>query len=416
MMGVSKLVFMIAACAEGNNLWKHWYQLRERLCAVLCCLLMSFLLCSCECRRASPILYWGCVPNEEEMKVLKAMGIKTIINLRTNSHKGRTELAQNLGLNFYHIKTGVALTPELPEIRKFLTIISDPANRPTFVCCNIGIDRTAYYVAVYRMAFEGWTVQQAEDEMLAHELKQWWYTFTKYKNSLRANEAAIRRIARELDCPYFPQENSKGVCPCVQLGSMKRLHENPICLDEIRLHSSDIINRASLTEQQKKTAMDLQRSDYCQLIAVPDPPNMKRIGPLDNRIYAIRLKIDQGVNNGKLTQSEARDFDDELARIRGLEDKYSTDDGYVSTEQKSELWKLTEILDKSVNDVCKSRKIITRTDKTAKSSVKESKKTPFSWSPSQYGGFYDATGQINGRIPLTELQRFGGHMSDGTAM
>ncbi|MBI4533320.1 MAG: dual specificity protein phosphatase family protein [Candidatus Melainabacteria bacterium] len=218
-----KYMSMMAVCLVAR-------MLRVRLCVappgiatVFVCLLLPIVLSACQCHQASPILYWGSVPNEEGMRQLKSLGIKTIVNLRTNSHKGRSKFASEIGLGFHHIKTGVVLTPEEAELRKFLTILCNPANQPVYVCCNIGIDRTSYYVAAYRVAMEGWTVKQATDEMLAHGLKAWWPTFREYDDSLRANEAVLRRIARQMKCPDIVMQKSWGVCPCVRLGPLTGL-------------------------------------------------------------------------------------------------------------------------------------------------------------------------------------------------
>ncbi len=220
MLETVKYLSMMAICLVVPMLKVRWCVLSPSTITVFTCLLLPLVLSACQCHQASPILYWGSVPNEEGMKHLKSMGIKTIVNLRTNSHKGRHKFAHDLELNFYHIKTGVVLTPEEAELRKFLTIVCNPANQPVYVCCNIGIDRTSYYVAAYRVAMEGWTVKQATDEMLAHGLKAWWPTFKEYDDSLRANEAALRRIARQLGCPDMVTQKPAGICPCVRLGPL----------------------------------------------------------------------------------------------------------------------------------------------------------------------------------------------------
>jgi protein tyrosine phosphatase (PTP) superfamily phosphohydrolase (DUF442 family) len=163
-------------------------------------MLASFGLSACEVHQASPVLYWGEVPRAKELPKLKSLGIKSIVNLRTNSLPKKSEIAHQLGLKVFHIKTGVFLTPEAPEIKQFLEILCNPDNQPVFVCCTLGTDRTGYYLAVYRMAVEGWTIEQAYAEMNQHGLKHWWPTFTQYDDSLRSNEAFIRSFASKLAC------------------------------------------------------------------------------------------------------------------------------------------------------------------------------------------------------------------------
>lgn len=187
-----------------------------RLKAVFAVLIVAFMLCGCGAHQASPTVFWGAVPNEENLDHLKDLGFKLVINLRTNSHKGRTEYAEKNGIKFYHIKTGVVKTPEEAELRQFITLIADPKNQPAFISCNIGIDRTSYYLAAYRIGVEGWTVKQALLEARIHGLKQWWPTFREYEDSLRSNEAMIRRIAQAYPKPHTHYDENRP-CPCKDL-------------------------------------------------------------------------------------------------------------------------------------------------------------------------------------------------------
>jgi len=118
---------------------------------------------------------------------------------------------------FYSIQSGVALTPQEPELRRYLNLICDPKNQPAYACCNIGIDRTSYYVAAYRIAVEGWTVRQAVDEMYSHGLKMWWITFREFEDSLRANEAFLRQTAHEMGCERPEYKSARTPCPCSNL-------------------------------------------------------------------------------------------------------------------------------------------------------------------------------------------------------
>jgi protein tyrosine/serine phosphatase len=61
---------------------------------------------------------------------------------------------------------GVA--PVTKGVRQFCEILRDPANHPVLVHCFAGIHRTGAYCAIYRMEFEGWTNEQAIEEMKAN--------------------------------------------------------------------------------------------------------------------------------------------------------------------------------------------------------------------------------------------------------
>lgn len=60
--------------------------------------------------------------------------------------------------------------PVMQNVRKYVELLSDPANLPVLVHCFAGIHRTGSYCAIYRMEFEGWTNEKA-----IHELKHMGY-------------------------------------------------------------------------------------------------------------------------------------------------------------------------------------------------------------------------------------------------
>ena len=55
--------------------------------------------------------------------------------------------------------------PEDENVVKFLQVLRDPKNRPVFVHCQHGADRTGLMVAIYRIAVQGWSRQDAIQEM-----------------------------------------------------------------------------------------------------------------------------------------------------------------------------------------------------------------------------------------------------------
>jgi protein tyrosine phosphatase len=55
--------------------------------------------------------------------------------------------------------------PEKKEIVRFLQIVSNPKRTPVLVHCLHGADRTGTMCAVYRIAVQGWTKDEAIREM-----------------------------------------------------------------------------------------------------------------------------------------------------------------------------------------------------------------------------------------------------------
>ena len=112
--------------------------------------------------KVSDDLYRGAQPTAEGMKQLKELGVRTIVNLRS-FHSDRDEIG-DLELNYEHIFMK-AWHPEDKEVVRFLRIVADEANKPVFVHCQHGSDRTGTMCAIYRIAVQGWERKDAIKEM-----------------------------------------------------------------------------------------------------------------------------------------------------------------------------------------------------------------------------------------------------------
>jgi protein tyrosine/serine phosphatase len=107
-------------------------------------------------------VYRGAQPEKEGFAELKAMGVKTVINLRT-FHSDKKE-CEEAGLRMISITTQ-AWEGEEEEAAAFLRAVTDPENQPVFFHCQHGADRTGTMCAVYRIAVQGWTKDEAIREM-----------------------------------------------------------------------------------------------------------------------------------------------------------------------------------------------------------------------------------------------------------
>ncbi len=112
--------------------------------------------------RVSTDLYRGAQPNAEGFRQLKAMGVKTVVNLRSFSSDRKG--IGDTGLAYEHLYTK-AWHIEAKEVVRFLQIVTDPARTPVFVHCKHGADRTGTMCAIYRVAVQGWTKDAAIAEM-----------------------------------------------------------------------------------------------------------------------------------------------------------------------------------------------------------------------------------------------------------
>ncbi len=112
--------------------------------------------------KISDTLYRSAQPSAEGMQNLKTLGIRTVINLRA-FHSDSEEL-ENTGLRGEHIymKTW---HPERADAVRFLKLATDPARAPVLVHCQHGADRTGTMIALYRIAVQGWSQEEAAREM-----------------------------------------------------------------------------------------------------------------------------------------------------------------------------------------------------------------------------------------------------------
>jgi uncharacterized protein (TIGR01244 family) len=112
--------------------------------------------------RVDENLYRSAQPTAQGMKNLKQMGFETVVNLRS-FHSDRNDIG-NTGLGYEHIYMK-AWHPERKEIVRFLQIVTNPKRTPVLVHCLHGADRTGSMCALYRIAVQGWTKDEAIREM-----------------------------------------------------------------------------------------------------------------------------------------------------------------------------------------------------------------------------------------------------------
>jgi len=98
---------------------------------------------------------------------LKAMGIKTVLNLRHRHGDSEKRVVESAGLRYERIALASSDAPRPEQVARFLELVRDPALRPMYVHCQHGVDRTGAMMAIYRMEEEGWSNADAYAEMAA---------------------------------------------------------------------------------------------------------------------------------------------------------------------------------------------------------------------------------------------------------
>lgn len=112
--------------------------------------------------KVSDTLYRSAQPSTEGMRNLKAMGIETVVDLRS-FHSDRDEIGDT-GLAYEQIYVK-AWHPEEEDAVRFLQIVTNPKHSPVIVHCQHGADRTGTMCVLYRVAVQGWSKEEALKEM-----------------------------------------------------------------------------------------------------------------------------------------------------------------------------------------------------------------------------------------------------------
>ena len=109
--------------------------------------------------------YRGAQPEARDWADLKALGVKTVIDLTKDGRSEEGYLVEHAGMKFYRIPMTTDDTPSTAQITQFLKLVNDPANFPVYVHCQGGRHRTGAMTAVYRMTNDGWSAERAYQEM-----------------------------------------------------------------------------------------------------------------------------------------------------------------------------------------------------------------------------------------------------------
>lgn len=137
-------------------------------------------------------IYRGARPDDAGLEALKNAGVKTVIDLQggdlQSPHLGKVvpyfepgevptkieqerAAAEKLRIRFVSLplnSLGPVTPEEGAEIDRILEIMHDPAAQPVYIHCEHGKDRTGLLVALYRVKYEHWRLEQAHREMAAH--------------------------------------------------------------------------------------------------------------------------------------------------------------------------------------------------------------------------------------------------------
>ncbi len=109
--------------------------------------------------------YRGAQPEESDYKDLKALGIKTVIDLQDHPTSYEKRDVEALGMRYVSIPMSDSSYPKEEQIAAFLKVVNDPTTGTFFAHCAGGRHRTGVVGAVYRFNVNHWNYDQAYAEM-----------------------------------------------------------------------------------------------------------------------------------------------------------------------------------------------------------------------------------------------------------
>lgn len=112
-----------------------------------------------------PLLRGG-QPTAGGIMDLHMMGYKTIIKLNTEDLEMERSAAKLTGIKLVEAPLSGFWAPNKADEDKVQAILAEPTNRPIYIHCKYGKDRTGLAVALYRVAKDDWSLDAAHDEWM----------------------------------------------------------------------------------------------------------------------------------------------------------------------------------------------------------------------------------------------------------
>lgn len=134
-------------------------------------------------------LYRGQRPQSFDQ--LKANKIVAIVNLQFGWHEifnddfYEKNSPWHNGFDYWRVECSDFFPPTPEQVNDVLSLI-EMVDGPTFIHCRHGKDRTGFMCAVYRMQVQGWTFEQAKDELFAEGFH--WFPYFFWLKELKKYE------------------------------------------------------------------------------------------------------------------------------------------------------------------------------------------------------------------------------------
>ena len=115
--------------------------------------------------RVEDKLYRSEQPVEEDVALLQSLNVKSVVNLRYFNRSGDRKVLADRGIALFNRPLLTwRITPK--QVAETLYLIEQQqAEGPVLIHCYHGADRTGLIAGMYRIIYQGWTAEQAKNEM-----------------------------------------------------------------------------------------------------------------------------------------------------------------------------------------------------------------------------------------------------------
>ena len=113
--------------------------------------------------QVTPALYRSARLDSVDVAQLQALGVKTVISLR--SFHSDTDLLKDSGIRTVRIPINTWAIRDRHVVEAMRSIRAAEEHGPVLLHCLHGADRTGMMTAMYRMLYQGWPREKAIDEL-----------------------------------------------------------------------------------------------------------------------------------------------------------------------------------------------------------------------------------------------------------
>lgn len=113
--------------------------------------------------RITPTFYRSAQLSKSDIPTLKTLGIKNVVGLRA-FHSDK-EWLKDSGIKAYRVKIYTWAISDDNVVAALKAIRTAEQEGPVLLHCQHGADRTGLISAVYRVLYQGWSKEQALDEL-----------------------------------------------------------------------------------------------------------------------------------------------------------------------------------------------------------------------------------------------------------